>query len=100
MRVELRNEAKRDLRESAWFYEMQRENLGDYFYECLFEDLDSLNEHAGIHEKSYGLFRKQSQRFPFAIYYQIEDATVDVVAIIDCRRNPDDIQRQLDQRST
>jgi len=42
MRVELRVEARHDLLEGALFYEEQREGLGDYFTDCLFEDLDRL----------------------------------------------------------
>ena len=89
MRVELRVEARHDLLEGAWFYEQQREGLGDYFTDCLFEDLDRLEREAGIHEKVFGLHRKLSKRFPFAIYYRVEESVVDVVAILDCRRDPD-----------
>jgi hypothetical protein len=75
MRVELRVEARHDLVEGAWFYEQQREGLGDYFTDCLFQDLDRLESEAGIHATVFGLHRKLSKRFPFAIYYRIEAAS-------------------------
>jgi hypothetical protein len=95
MRVELRVEARRDLLEGALFYERQREGLGDHFTDCLFEDLDRLEKEAGIHATVFGLHRKLSKRFPFAIYYKIDDLVIDVVAILDCRRDPDTIAARL-----
>jgi plasmid stabilization system protein ParE len=95
MRVELRVEARHDLLEGAWFYEQQRERLGDYFTDCLFEDLDRLETEAGIHATVFGLLRKLSKRFPFAIYYRVAESIVDVVAILDCRRDPERIAERL-----
>ena len=95
MRVELRVEARHDLLEGAWFYEQQREGLGDYFMDRLFEDLERLETEAGIHAKVFGLHRKLSKRFPFAIYYRVEESVIDVVAILDCRRDPDKIAARL-----
>ena len=99
MRVELRVEARHDLIEGALFYERQREGLGDYFTGCLFEDLHRLEGEAGIHAIVYGLHRKLSQKFPFAIYYRVGKPVIDVVAILDCRRDPDAIAERL-RRST
>jgi plasmid stabilization system protein ParE len=89
MRVELRAEARRDLVEGAAFYEQQRDGLGDYFVDSLFGDLERLQGEAGIHERAYGLHRKLSKRFPFAIYYRVDGPIIDVVAILDCRRDPE-----------
>lgn len=100
MRVELRVEARHDLLEGALFYEHQRHGLGDYFTDRLFEDLDRLESEAGIHEAVFGLHRKLSKRFPYAIYYRIEESVIDVVAILDCRRDPDTIAAQLRRTNT
>ena len=97
MRVELRAEARQDLVEGALFYEEQRQGLGDYFIDRLFEDLLRLEGEAGIHEMVYGLHRKLSKRFPFAIYYRTAQSVIDVVAILDCRSDPDTIARRLRQ---
>ena len=63
MLVELRVEARHDLVEGALFYEKQREGLGNYFTDCLFEDLDRLEGEAGIHVTVYGLHRKLSRKY-------------------------------------
>jgi hypothetical protein len=94
MRVELRVEARNDLIESAAFYESQRLGLGDYFIDCLFLDLRSLEYEAGIHQVVFGLHRKLASRFPFAIY-QVSESIADVVAILDCRRDPNTITQRL-----
>ncbi|APF18361.1 hypothetical protein Cabys_1612 [Caldithrix abyssi DSM 13497] len=36
-----------------------------------------------------------SKRFPFAIYYKVHEDTVIVYAILDCRQNPNKIQKRL-----
>ena len=87
MRVELRDEARADLAEGAWFYGRQARGLDAHFLECLFEDLRTLETKSGIHEKYRGFYRKLSKRFPFAIYYLVTDDVVDIVAILDCRSN-------------
>ncbi len=97
MLVELRAEARKDLIEAAGFYESQRDGLGDEFIESLFADLESLEVHGGIHEVVYGLHRKLSHRFPFAIYYAVSKPVVDVIAILDCRRDPESTELRIKQ---
>ena len=89
MRVELRDEARADLVEGAWFYRRQAPGLDARFIESLRHDLRKLETTAGIHERYRGFYRKLSQRFPFAIYYLVMDDIVDVVAILDCPIEPD-----------
>ena len=95
MHVELRVEARDDLADAAAFYDGQRDGLGDYFINSLFADLERLESEAGIHEIVYGLHRKLSERFPFAIYYRVADPVIDVVAVLACRRDPDAIEGRL-----
>ena len=89
MRVELRDEAREDLVDGAAFYAEQSPGLDDHFLECIREDLNRLEITAGVHEVYRGFHRSLSQRFPFAIYYLVANDFVDVVAILDCRQNPD-----------
>ena len=89
MRVELRDEAREDLVDSAAFYAEQSAGLDDHFLECIRTDLNRLEATAGVHEVYRGFHRSLCKRFPFAIYYLMADGLVDVVAILDCRQNPD-----------
>ena len=88
MRVQILDEAQRDLVEGYRFYEGQGEGLGDYFLDSLFSDIDSLQLYAGIHPVYFGYNRLLSKRFPFAVYYRVENEMVRVYAVLDCRREP------------
>jgi hypothetical protein len=100
MHVELRDEAREDFAVGAWFYDRQSAGLGDYFIDCLESDLKDLESTSGIHEIAHGFQRKLSKKFPFAIYYLVADKTVDVVAILDCRENPDSTTERLGRTIT
>lgn len=88
MRIELLDEAEKDLVDGFAFYEQQSKGLGDYFLDSIFSDVESLHLYAGIHALHFGYHRLLAKRFPFAIYYRVENDTVRVYAILDCRRNP------------
>jgi plasmid stabilization system protein ParE len=88
MNVELRDEARDDLVEGAAFYAEQSTGLDEYFLGCLRQDLEKLETTGGIHELFRGFHRSLSERFPYAIYYQFSGNLVDVVAILDCRKDP------------
>lgn len=78
----------RDLANGQRFYEHQSASLGAYFLDSLFSDIDALQIHAGVHQKFHGDFRALSKRFPYAIYYKIEDEFADVWRVLDCRQSP------------
>lgn len=42
MRIEILSDAQKDLITGARFYERQRANLGEYFLDSLYSDIDSL----------------------------------------------------------
>jgi hypothetical protein len=95
MRIEILAEANEDLLNGYRFYERQAPNLGNYFLDSLYSDIDSLLVYAGIHPIVYGRNRSLSKRFPYAIYYSVEAKTVRVRAVLDCRRSPSWTRRRL-----
>ncbi len=98
--VFLLKEAAVDLDEGRFFYDLQEKGVGDYFFDCLISDLESLRFYSGIHRKKFGFYRMFAKRFPFAIYYEIENDIVEVVAILDMRRNPSLIRSKLGERKS
>ena len=84
-----------DLYEGRIFYEKQGEDLGEYFFDSLFSDIDALVLYAGIHPKIFGYYRLLSKRFPYAIYYTLEGGTILVHRILDMRRHPNRIKKAL-----
>ena len=88
MRILLLPEAERDLEIGADFYESQKAGLGVYFNDCLASDIESLKLYAGIHEKYRGFYRSLSKRFPFSIYYRLNEDLVEIFAVLDARQDP------------
>lgn len=96
MKLQILDAAREDLVEGFGFYERGEQGIGDYFLSCLYADIESLRIFGGIHRRVYqNLHRSLSKRFPFAIYYTLEEDTVIVRAILDCRRNPSWIRSKL-----
>jgi hypothetical protein len=95
MKVEILGEAKIDLLDGFRFYERRSEGLGDYFLDSLFSDIDSLQIYGGIHARELGYHRLLSKRFPFAVYYRVENDVARVHAVLDCRRDPAWIRQRL-----
>lgn len=61
----------------------------------LYSDIDSLQRYAGIHAEQLGKLRLLSERFPYAIYYEIKDDITFVRAVLDLRCGPAWITRKL-----
>jgi hypothetical protein len=95
MRIEILDEAEKDLVNGFAFYERQSKGLGDYFLDSIFSDVESLHLYAGIHALHFGCHRLLAKRFPFAIYYRVQNDVVRVYAILDCRQNPAWIRDRL-----
>jgi plasmid stabilization system protein ParE len=88
MRVLVLEEATTDLADGYRFYERQADGLGEYFLDSLWSDIQSLRLSGGIHPIHNGYHRLLAKRFPYAVYYRVEDGVALVRAILDCRRDP------------
>lgn len=100
MQIRITRSAETDLLEGYAFYEQQQSGIGDYFLDSLFADIDALALFAGIHPKPDGrLHRTLAKRFPFAIYYDVQEDVATVVAVLDCRQNPASITERLTRGS-
>jgi hypothetical protein len=84
-----------DLLEGYHFYETQQEDLGSYFLNSLYSDIELLHQTGGIHLKHYqNYYRALSKRFPFAIYYTLSEDKIFIHAVVDCRRDPARLKRK------
>ncbi len=90
----LSQEAEDDIKKGIDFYENMKINLGGYFLNYIMAEIESLKIYKGIHVKIYGYYRMLSKKFPYAIYYKIED-DIKVYAVLDCRQNPKNIEKRL-----
>lgn len=96
-RIVIAQSAEQDLEAGYWFYESQLAGLGDYFLDSLSSDIDALRLFAGVHAQPFGrhVFRSLARSFPYAIYYTLEDRVARVIAVLDCRRDPQVAQKRL-----
>ena len=96
MRILILDSALADLDRGRIFYEGQKEGLGGYFLDAMFAEIDSLVLFTGIHRRVFEFHPIVSRRFPYAVYYRIEDDAVPVVwRVLDLRQAPRKIRKAL-----
>ena len=86
--VEILEQVKDDLVTGRLFYNSIENGIGDYFFDSLISDIESLRLYAGIHNKQWSLYKMLARRFPFAVYYIVREETAIVIAVLDLRSNP------------
>lgn len=84
-----------DIQSGQRFYEQQQEEFGAYFLDSLFSDIDAFLLYAGMHQQFFGYYRALSKRFLYAIYYRVNEETIQVWRILDCRQKPSRIVSAL-----
>jgi hypothetical protein len=92
-------EAVNDLNDGKAFYDQIQEQIGNYFLDSLISDIESLIIYAGVHHRKYSLYRMLAHRFPYAIYYDIDDEVARVIAVLPMRRDPLWIRKKLIDRN-
>ncbi len=89
LRVDLRPEAEADIEEAATWYEGQRETLGDEFLDEMLSVFGSISDNPRlfpiVHRDTH---RALIHRFPFGIYYRIEEESIVVMAVMHGSRHP------------
>ena len=88
-------EAAEDIEQARDFYEAQEHGVGDYCAAALLADIESLALYHGIHSCHFGFCRQLAKRFPFGIYYREVKSGTQVFAVLDLRRNPSWIRKEL-----
>lgn len=97
MKVRVLRTALEDLATGRDFYDRQEPGIGDYFFDSIFTEIDSLALFAGVHAIHFGFHRLLAKRFPFAIYYRMISGEAVVFRVLDCRKKPSRIRRALGQ---
>ena len=87
-----------DIKLAENFYENQNQGLGNYFKDSIISDIESLWLYGGIHKKVFGVYRLLSKRFPYGIYYELNNTVITVIAVLDLRQNPNNISLFLTNR--
>lgn len=97
MNIRVLHSARRTIADGILFYDDQEPGIGAYFLSSIMSDLRSLKIFSGGHQKYDGtpFHRMVCKRFPYSIYYLIEESEICVYAVLDDRRDPKRILRVL-----
>ncbi len=89
LEVRLRPEAEQDLSDAATWYEEQLPGLGHQFLDRVLQTFSAISGtplmYPIVHRNTR---RALIHRFPFGVYYRLEDTVIVVVAIMHGSRDP------------
>ena len=89
VRVRLRAEAEQDLYEAALWYEAQRESLGGEFLDEALSVLAKVSESPLAYPELHrGARRALLDRFPFGVFFRLEETEAIVIAVMHGSRDP------------
>jgi|SRR5271170_6582188 len=96
MNLILSKEAEEDIAEAKGWYEKRRRGLGEEFALCIEEALERIRRIPhGATEVYPGVRRVIVRRFPFGIFYCVDEDQIGVIAVYDSRRDPRDWQQRM-----
>lgn len=98
-RVIVLADAAEDLEAARDFYDMQESGVGGYCVDSLLADIESLGLFSGIHPLHFEFHRMLASRFPFGIYYREHGNETQVFAVLDLRRDPSWIRKEMGKRA-
>lgn len=89
LRLRIRPEAERDLEDAAAWYEEQRSGLGREFLEKMLQCMQRVTEQPQLYPLLYRNTRRAlAHRFPFGVFYRVEEEIIVVVAVMHGSRDP------------
>jgi len=92
-------DAAEDIEAAKDFYDAQESGVGEYCVDSLLDDIESLGLFSRIHPLHFEFHRMLANRFPFGIYYREVGDETQIFAILDLRRNPTWIRKELRKRA-
>ncbi|WP_321493508.1 type II toxin-antitoxin system RelE/ParE family toxin [uncultured Desulfobacter sp.] len=71
------------------WYEEQKRGLGSEFLDCVEAAVKNISKNPKMYQKRYSNFRScPIRRFPFSIFYTIEDFEIILHSVFDSRQDP------------
>ena len=90
MKLRYTDRAKDDLELAFAWYERQRRGLGFEFLDCVEIAVKSILENPEIYRIHYSIFKGcVIRRFPFLVFYTVEDSEIVVHSVFDNRQDPE-----------
>jgi len=92
-------EVETDVHNGRLWYEEKSLGLGEEFLRVFYTCSEELARNPLAHQKVHGEFRRYLlRRFPYAIYFRIEEDRVIVFGLFHCARDPRRLRRELGKR--
>ncbi len=89
MKLRYTDRAKDDVELAFAWYEKQRRGLGFEFLDCVEVAVKAIQENPEMQRIHYSIFRGcVIRRFPFSIFYAVEDSGIIVHSVFDNRQDP------------
>lgn len=89
MILQYTNRSKNDVELAFKWYEIQRRGLGFDFLDCVEISLSNILSFPEMYRMDYSNFRRcVIRRFPFSIFYTIEDDKIVIHSVFDNRQDP------------
>jgi toxin ParE1/3/4 len=97
-RIHFEAEVESDLSEAASWYDSQRLGLGSEFLLAVEAALAAIQRSPQTFPKKRGQIRRALvRRFPYAVFFFIEDKVIHVIAILHAKRNPGVWRRRIER---
>lgn len=92
-------EIEEDVINSYVWYETKSRGLGEDFLRMFYACANEISWNPLLYPKVYQDFRRRLlRRFPYAIYFTIENKQIIVFGLFHCARNPQAINAELQNR--
>ena len=89
-------EVEEDVFAGYLWYEEKARGLGEEFLRMFYASANELSRNALLYQKVHGDFRRRLlRRFPYAIYFRIEENQIIVFGLFHCARDPRTIRLKL-----
>jgi plasmid stabilization system protein ParE len=85
----VRRLAEHDLEEAEDWYDEQQPGLGTEFRSAISDLFERVTDHPNIYPRVHGeVHRAVLRRFPYLVYFLIEESHVVILAVLHGRRDP------------
>ncbi|MCD4790241.1 MAG: type II toxin-antitoxin system RelE/ParE family toxin [Bacteroidales bacterium] len=94
--IELSNEAENDFGNAFSFYSLESTKIANSFFQQIDYGLTTISENPFYFQKAHKDIRRfVVRKFPFVIYYFVQDKNIKVVSIFHTSRNPQIWKRRI-----
>ena len=82
-------EVQQDIKNAYDWYESRRSGLGDEFVQTIEQLLDRIAKNPFAFPPEEGCHKAVLARFPFNVYFEIQDSEITIIAVFHTAQDPD-----------